>query len=240
MTTRRVMRNYRIADLVLRVDLTEPLSVAQAEPYRVDDELEPDLVVNLGEGMYDNYFKLNVEDPNFREYALMRFVFQTELLKFGGLELHSSAVAYNGRAFLFSADSGVGKSTHANYWLQLLGTRDAYILNDDAPALRKIDGVWYAYGTPWAGESLINVNAKVALQSICFIERSETNWARRVEPDEAFPLFMAQTCSPLGKRDANVALDKILELLSDAPIFRLGCALNVEAARVAFEATSNA
>lgn len=34
----------------------------------------------------------------------------------GGFYLHSSAVELDGRAYLFSGKSGVGKSTHTRLW----------------------------------------------------------------------------------------------------------------------------
>ena len=46
-------------------------------------------------------------------------------------------------AYVFSADSGTGKSTHTQLWLEHFGDR-AYILNDDKPAIRLIDGKVYA------------------------------------------------------------------------------------------------
>ena len=48
--------------------------------------------------------------------------------------LHSSAVVADGKAYLFTADSGTGKSTHTQLWPRMFGDR-AYILNDDKPAL---------------------------------------------------------------------------------------------------------
>ena len=41
-------------------------------------------------------------------------MFYDKLLDFGGMMLHSSAVAVGGYAYLFSADSGVGKSSLVN------------------------------------------------------------------------------------------------------------------------------
>ena len=39
----------------------------------------------------------------------------------GGFYLHSSAVELDGRAYLFSGKSGVGKSTHTRLWQQIFG-----------------------------------------------------------------------------------------------------------------------
>ena len=73
--------------------------------------------------------------------------------------LHSSAVVVDGYAYLFSADSGTGKSTHTGLWKQHFGDR-AYIINDDKPAIRKVDGEWYVFGTPWSGKTDTSVNPR--------------------------------------------------------------------------------
>lgn len=44
------------------------------------------------------------------------------------------------------------------------------VFNDDKPALRRLDGRWYAYGTPWCGKDGINLNQKWPLGGICFLE----------------------------------------------------------------------
>ena len=106
--------------------------------------------------------------------------------------LHSSAVVVDGYAYLFSADSGVGKSTHTDLWLKLLGEK-AFIVNDDKPAIRNIDGEWFVYGTPWCGKNNTNKNAKIKLGAIVFLERSEDNWIEQEEIKEAIPKFFKQT-----------------------------------------------
>ena len=64
------------------------------------------------------------------EYYCSAYRFYTQLVDFSGLMLHSSAVIMDGRAYLFSAPSGTGKSTHTQLWLDVFGDR-ATILNDD-------------------------------------------------------------------------------------------------------------
>ena len=83
--------------------------------------------------------------------------------------------AMDGQAYLFSADSGVGKSTHSRLWQQVFGDQRVTIINDDKPALRLRDGVWYVYGTPWSGKYGLNHNLCYPLAGICFLERSKTN-----------------------------------------------------------------
>ncbi|MBQ9873268.1 MAG: hypothetical protein IJM30_02290 [Thermoguttaceae bacterium] len=229
-------RNYRIADLTLRIDFKGELSLRQARPYLIEDDAEPDIEINLARGDYQNCFKLNYDDPEELEHALTRFAFQRELLKFDGLVLHASAVVSAGQAYLFSANSGVGKSTQTGFWLKRFAAENAFLLNDDAPALRKFGGSWFAYGTPWAGSTRINVNAKAPLRAIAFIERSEKSWSRRLSEDEALPLFLQQSMRPPRRKELERAIDSCARLVADIPIFKMGRPLDPDSIVVARDA----
>ena len=53
---------------------------------------------------------------------------------------HGSCVAVDGEGYLFAAKSGVGKSTHAHLWRELLGDR-AVMFSDNEPLIRVTDAV---------------------------------------------------------------------------------------------------
>ena len=154
-------------------------------------------------------------------YMESGWIFYMHLLEFEGLMLHSSAVAYQGKAYLFSGPCGVGKSTHTGLWKQCFGEA-AQIINDDKPALRCLDGRWYAYGTPWSGKSGINRNVKVPLGGICFLKRGTENHIRRLSAQEAVPLLYMQTNYPLKKKEnMHLLLSAIEALVRNIPIYEL-------------------
>ena len=66
----------------------------------------------------------------------------------GIILFHSCAVAVDGKAYLFTAPSGTGKSTHASLWKEILGER-VRIINGDKPLIRVTPGLITVYGTPW-------------------------------------------------------------------------------------------
>ena len=87
---------------------------------------------------------------------------------------HCSAVAVDGKAYLFTAASGTGKSTHTRMWRQHFGGR-AVMVNDDKPILRiKDDGI-YVCGTPWCGKHGLQTNVEVPVQGICILGGGEKN-----------------------------------------------------------------
>ena len=63
--------------------------------------------------------------------------------------MHCAVIGYEGRGYAFSAPSGTGKTTHIRLWKQVFGADRVTVVNGDTPILRLIDGVFYAYGTPW-------------------------------------------------------------------------------------------
>ena len=165
-------------------------------------------------------------------------LFHRLLLQNNGLRLHASAVEWQGRAYLFSANSGVGKSTHTRLWQKLYG-EDAQVFNDDKPALRFLEGRWYAYGTPWCGKDGINQNKKVPLAGICFLQRGEKNTIRTLAPGEAVPRVINQTNCVLDHRqDMELLLSHIDRLLRSVPIFLLECTPTLEAAKLSSETMS--
>jgi hypothetical protein len=135
--------------------------------------------------------------------------------------LHSSAIAYRGNAYLFSGPSGVGKSTHTRQWQQTFGEA-VQVFNDDKPALRYVDGRWYAYGTPWCGKDGINQNKKVPLAGICFLKQGQENRIRRLTPAESIARVMSQTYYRYRlAENMDLLLNQIDKLVREIPIYEL-------------------
>lgn len=171
------------------------------------------------------------------EYLWTGYDFCCKLLEFNGFMLHSSAVSYENKAYLFSAPSGTGKSTHTKIWQRVFGEDRAVIINDDKPAIRlDKEGSFGVYGTPWSGKYDISQNIKVPLQAICFVERSETNSIRRVSDKEAIWLILNQTVRPDAENIMENLLTLIDSLLKKIPVYKLQCNMEDEAAIVAYNA----
>ena len=91
---------------------------------------------------------------------------ETLLLELGGLMLHASFIRWQGRGILFSATSGVGKSTQADLWARCC---QAEVLNGDRAALRPGPDGWRAYGLPYAGSSGIYRNEDAPVAAIVLL-----------------------------------------------------------------------
>ena len=149
-----------------------------------------------------------------------------------------SAVVMDGRAYLFSADSGTGKSTHTALYRRYFGDDRVRILNDDKPAIRLEDGVFYAYGTPWSGKTDLNLNLRVPLGGICLLERGQNNEIAPMPARKALFRLLQQT----RRFEDKTKMDKVLylldRLLQTTPIWVMKCNMDPDAARVSYEAMS--
>ena len=137
------MARYRIADLTVQMDVSGRTE-QQAAPYLARQDSPVDIVLTLDVARFlEKYPQL--QDLDTAQYIGTGAVFAMEILRFEGFQFHASAVMLDGRAYLFSAPPGTGKSTHTEKWCRLFG---AEIINDDKPVLRRINGDWMVYGTP--------------------------------------------------------------------------------------------
>ena len=167
------------------------------------------------------------------EYAYSGFDFANRLSYIGGAVLHGSAISYKGEGVIFSAPSGTGKSTHTTLWKQTFG-EDVVHVNDDKPALRfENDTVWM-YGAPWSGKTDLNVNVRVPLKAIVFVERSETNSMERLNFTEAMVRIRNEMMQPYHSEEIGVKLvDVMIRLAQTVPIYTIKCNMDPEAAIVA-------
>lgn len=225
---------YRIADIIVEMDAFGR-TVQQAKPYRIEGNPISDIQIDTNYvWIKEKYPHLSVDDC---EYLATGVDFYTKLLHYHGLKMHSSAIVVDGAAYLFTANSGTGKSTHTDLWLQLFGER-AFILNDDKPALRLIDGVWYAYGTPWSGKHDISVNTRVPVAGIACLERGEINEIEPFSGTDAILAIMRQSNKPKDAASRLKLMELLDKLITQVPIWKLRCNMDPEAAIVSYEAMS--
>ena len=156
------------------------------------------------------------------------------LLSCDTLLFHGSVIAVDGEGYLFTAKSGTGKSTHTRLWREYFGER-AVMVNDDKPLLRITDSGVTAYGTPWDGKHRLGTNTAVPLKGICILTRNAKNHIEPVEPHAVYPLIVQQTNRSLSADGMKHTLSLIDSMLHVVPVYRLGCNMDIEAARVAYE-----
>lgn len=135
-----------------------------------------------------------------------------ELLAFDILFMHGAAVGVGDRAFLFTAPSGTGKTTHIMKWKE--HSDNTYIVNGDKPLLRITDRGVEACGTPWCGKEYYGENMIVPLKAIVLMERKEENHIEEVPFCQAYTYLLRQIHLPDEAEKARKTI-KLLSILGE-------------------------
>lgn len=153
------------------------------------------------------------------------------------LLFHGSVVAVDGAAYLFTAKSGTGKSTHTRLWREVFGER-AVMINDDKPFLHVGEAGVTVFGSPWNGKHRLGSNISAPLRAICILQRGTENRIRRITPKEAVSMLVQQSNRPQNRRLMLQYMRLLDRLAARVVFYNLECNMEPEAARVAYEAMS--
>ena len=148
---------------------------------------------------------------------------------------HGSCVAVDGAGYLFTGKSGTGKSTHTGLWRELLGDR-TMMVNDDKPLIRLTEAGAEACGGPWDGKHRLSENVAVPLKALCVLEQAKENDIRPIPVSEAYPMLLQQVYRPLDPAALAKTLTLLDRLAAAVGLWRLGCNMDIEAARIAYDA----
>lgn len=157
------------------------------------------------------------------------------MIEYDTLLLHGSVIAVDGMGYLFTAKSGTGKSTHTRLWKELFGGRAA-IINDDKPLICVSEKVIMVYGTPWNGKQRLSINTSVPLKALCILERSEDNRIEEIAVKQAYNMLVQQVYKPNSGEKLIKTLQLIDRLTDRVKLYRLGCNMDISAAKIAYDA----
>ena len=163
-----------------------------------------------------------------RDYIYAGQAFSNLALKHKRLVLHSSCIAAYGKAILFSAPSGTGKSTHTGLWEKYIP--DTVYINDDTPVLRfDCSGTVFACGSPWSGKTELNSNISLPLAAIVFLERGNENNIEPIRGTEALARLLGETRKLPFRTSIEQTADMCSRLIDTVPIYRLQCDISYNA-----------
>ncbi len=151
--------------------------------------------------------------------------------------LHSSALSVDGQAYLFTAPSGTGKSTHARLWREAFDDK-VVMINDDKPVIRKIGEEFFVFGTPWNGKHHLDSNVKVKIKAICNLKRGKENSVREIAPRDMLFVLLNQTLRPSTEEQAQNLLALLDKLLCSVSLYEMHCNISKEAAELAYKTMS--
>lgn len=155
-----------------------------------------------------------------------------QLPQFDRFVFHGAAIEFDGSAYVFTAPSGTGKTTHINLWKKNLG-EGLDIINGDKPIFY-IGDTAVAYGTPWAGKEGLHRNASAPVKAICVLSQSKTNSIVRLEKSEAVNYLMRQVFMPSNATALTKTLELLGKLIEKTPVYMLKCDMSNEAFYTAY------
>ena len=194
--------------------------------------LPSDNIIELSDEMLrsrrDNFDPDVPED--YIEYRLL--VNQTSLLlsAHNRFLIHAVAFIWKGFAWLLSAPSGTGKTTHVKKWLKKIP--GSFIVNGDKPYIdvkKKL-----VYGSPWCGKEGMNTNTSIPLCGIISLERGEMNNITLISYQEMLKVYLQQVYIPDDPETAVKAY-QLIGMLKNVPCYRLICNMEEESAQVAYQ-----
>lgn len=147
--------------------------------------------------------------------------------------VHASTVMYGGKSILFLGESGTGKSTHTQFWLQHIP--DTELLNDDSPFLNISNGI-RVYGSPWSGKTPCYKAQQTPVAALVRLRQAPCNKIRRLGNLEAIgailPSFPPQFA---GNEELSAYMHEILSaVLQQIPVYSLDCLPDTSAAELVF------
>ena len=185
------------------------------------------------EDEYENQPVRNFADSTFEATAVCRKIAE-QMIEYGTVLFHGSAVSLDGEGYLFTAKSGTGKSTHTRLWREYFGDR-AVMINDDKPLLKCTERGVTVFGNPFNGKHGLGNNIAVPLKALCILTRAKENTVIRISAKEAYPMLLQQVYRPGDAPKLQKTLSLVDRIKESVKLYRLGCNMDVSAAKVAYE-----
>lgn len=234
------MSKYKIAGVIIDINTKYSFSTKLMRDYEYVGDEEPAFTINTTEEMieYEKKFSEEFSDAYCETVAVLRCVCMEILKNYDGFFFHCSSLEIDGKGFLFTAPSGTGKSTHTRLWREYFGDK-VTMINDDKPIIKRENGEFFIYGTPWQGKDNIGNNVRVPISAICVLRQGKENKIEKITPIKALALLMDQTERPKDKKSMENLLSLLDGLLSKTPVYIMDCTISQEAVIIAYKAMTS-
>lgn len=182
----------------------------------------------IKEARYEGKPFCDYEDSYLESLAVLR-KFSIILLKNDFLLFHGSTISLDGEAYIFTAKSGTGKSTHTAFWQKVFGKR-CIMINDDKPILKIVDDSVIAFGSPWCGKHNLGNNVSYPVRAISVLHRAQKNKVIKADRKDVFGLLLQQTHRPIGAENMAKLLHLVDKMSQQVELFNVYCNLDESSA----------
>ncbi|MGM9552190.1 MAG: hypothetical protein ACI3XA_08050 [Clostridia bacterium] len=224
----------KVAGYVFDIKNKYPYSEQFMTDYLTDEEA--DEYFEITDSILDDAAKKYPKSPvYYLEYLEMYRLICNFISDRDGILMHGAVIEFQGSAYMFTATSGTGKTTHIRQWKELFGD-SVTIINGDKPIIRLVDGKFIAYGTPWCGKEHYNKNTHAPLKGIVLLTRGEQNVIEKLPADKFNKALFKQVYIPKSPKTMIKVTEFVDKLFSEVPLYLLKCNISVQAAQTACDA----
>ena len=231
------MINFKIeiANIVLEINAFNESTKRYCDDFLSDKE--PEYIITMTQEDLENEKHIDEDGKvyaNEEISALYRKIADL-FIEHNILVMHGSAFKVGGYAFIVTARSGVGKSTHVNLLREYLGKEFEYI-NDDKPLLEIKDNELMLYSSPWNGKERRGNNNYAPLRSVIFLNRGITNTYKKLDNSgDVYFRLLSQIYLPRDKAKREKALRIIDILLKSVNFYEINVNKEIDSASMTYE-----
>lgn len=180
--------------------------------------------------------KWNVDENPYTESLLSVYRACDELLKHDRCVFHGAAFLWKGKAYLFTAQSGTGKSTQLFNWMDLYG-EEIQIMNGDKPVLYYDGEKVMVYPSPWKGKEGLGDDSLIApMGGIIILEQGKENRIKRLAPQQSVKHLIQRILFTVETKEAVYCASKMIEaIVSSVPVWKLINTGNKESSELTYE-----
>ena len=213
--------NISVAGYVMRIKTTYPNVYLMCQDYLVDRLPDLHIYINEKDIAFERAEATRLgsspTDGYLETLAVYRRISEM-LLQYNVFLMHGAVVSVDEKAYMFTASSGTGKTTHVNKWIERID--NAIVINGDKPLIKVTDNSVIVCGTPWSGKEQLQTNKMVPLDSIVLMQRGEDNQIVEITYNQAFVFLLQQTYRPKDPLKMKKTLDLLCALNGRVRFFR--------------------
>ena len=230
------MINFKIklADIVIEINAFNESTKKYCEGFLSNED--SDLVITMSQEDLENEKHIQEDGRVYasEEISAVYRKIADLLIERNIIVFHGSSFKVGDSAFIVTARSGVGKSTHVGLLKKLLGNKLEYI-NDDKPLLEVNENDLMIHSSPWNGKERRGNNLKAPLKAVIFLNRGNNTYKKLDNNQEVYFRLLSQIYLPRDKSKREKALKIIDVLLKRLNFYEINVNKEIEAASLTYE-----
>ena len=159
----------------------------------------------------------------FIEFSIVFRKISEELIEHDTFAFHGAVIGLHNQAYLFTAPSGTGKTTHIIKWVKKCA--ETIVINGDKPfiKIRQKGMNPLVFGSPWAGKENLYTNTAMPLKSVILMERADDNEIEKIPFVQAFTFLLGQVYRPNDESKMRKTLQLLKKMDGCVTFWRFRC-----------------